>query len=222
MSRRSKRSQQPQQVIVLQQSDTGKNKKTYATMVPQSHFYAQESWLVRYWRPAAAWTYLLICVFDFIIMPVYTQKTNLGINDIIIVTDKLRPEDKVSAMNVLIKKNEWEPLTLAGGGMFHIAFGAILGVAAWTRGRVQEASIQNGYFPFEEPQIPTMAMPLQSVVPMAAQSAAPAAPAAPPQGQQPMQPTQPTQPTQQASAQQPLPSQPPPFDPTKSQYNNPG
>lgn len=28
----------------------------------------------------------------------------------------------------------WEPLTVQGGGLFHLSFLAILGVASWTRG----------------------------------------------------------------------------------------
>jgi hypothetical protein len=28
----------------------------------------------------------------------------------------------------------WESLTLSNGGLIHLAFGAILGVTAWTRG----------------------------------------------------------------------------------------
>jgi K+ transporter len=29
----------------------------------------------------------------------------------------------------------WQSLTLQNGGFFHIAMGAVLGVAAWTRGQ---------------------------------------------------------------------------------------
>jgi hypothetical protein len=29
----------------------------------------------------------------------------------------------------------WDPLTLKGAGLFHLAFGAILGVSAYTRGQ---------------------------------------------------------------------------------------
>ena len=34
----------------------------------------------------------------------------------------------------MMNKGDWQSLTLQGGGLFHIAFGAILGAAAWTRG----------------------------------------------------------------------------------------
>jgi hypothetical protein len=38
----------------------------------------------------------------------------------------------------------WVPLTLQGGGLYHISMGAILGIAAWTRGKEKVASIENG------------------------------------------------------------------------------
>jgi hypothetical protein len=38
----------------------------------------------------------------------------------------------------------WVPLTLQGGGLYHISMGAILGIAAWTRGKEKVASIEAG------------------------------------------------------------------------------
>jgi hypothetical protein len=35
----------------------------------------------------------------------------------------------------------WEPLTLQGAGLFHVAMGAILGVTAWSRGREKLAGV---------------------------------------------------------------------------------
>lgn len=237
----SKRSKTSPQVIILQNQNGNMGKKTKPIFVHKSPYYARESWLVKYWRPAAAWTYLLICLFDFIIMPVYTQRTNLTITDIVNVTEKLRPEDKVSAMNVLMKKSEWAPLTLAGGGMFHIAFGAILGVAAWTRGRVLETSIQNGLYPMEEPGAPFMnggggygpygsnnynnaygnqyepnAYQGYQGYQQQAQSQQPQTQQTQPQ---PQAPQQPQQPPQQPSSN--VQSEPPEYDP-KNKYNNPG
>jgi hypothetical protein len=122
----------------------------------------KEKWFVKYWRPCAAWTYLAICVFDFVAMPVYTAKTNLTLEQVITVTRDLRQEDRLQAITSLLRKNAWEPITLSESGMFHIAFGAILGVAAWTRGRVQEANVRNGYAPVEEPTQPAPRPPVRS------------------------------------------------------------
>jgi hypothetical protein len=30
---------------------------------------------------------------------------------------------------------QWSPLTLQGAGLFHLAMGAVLGIAAWSRGQ---------------------------------------------------------------------------------------
>lgn len=43
---------------------------------------------------------------------------------------------------------QWMPLTLQGAGLFHAAMGAILGIAAWTRGREKIARMdyyENNY-----------------------------------------------------------------------------
>lgn len=67
-----------------------------------------ESWLKQYWRPAIAWQYFAVCVFDFIIFPAaYMHYTN----------------------------QTWDPMTLKESGFYHLAMAAIIGVAAWTRGQ---------------------------------------------------------------------------------------
>lgn len=74
----------------------------------------EQHWLRKYWRPAAGWTYLFICVFDFVVAPV------------------------LFAVLPVFTKTEippWNSLTISNGGLMHISFGAILGVAAWTRGQ---------------------------------------------------------------------------------------
>jgi hypothetical protein len=37
----------------------------------------------------------------------------------------------------------WQPLTLQGGGLVHIAFGAILGISAYTRGQEKIAQVKS-------------------------------------------------------------------------------
>lgn len=78
----------------------------------------EETWVTNVWRPAMAWSYMAICLFDFIIAPTGTS--------ILITFYK-------STVPV------WRSLTLENGGIIHVAFGAILGVAAW--GRTREAVI---------------------------------------------------------------------------------
>ena len=73
-----------------------------------------EDWMVKKWRPAMGWCYMVICVLDMAIFPVMW-----------------------SIAQVLTKQplTQWNPLTLQGAGLFHLAMGAVLGIAAWSRGQ---------------------------------------------------------------------------------------
>ena len=74
-----------------------------------------EDGMQKKWRPAMGWTYMIICLLDMAIFPVLW-----------------------SLAQVLTKQplSQWMPLTLQGAGLFHIAMGAVLGIAAF--GRTQE------------------------------------------------------------------------------------
>lgn len=75
----------------------------------------QEDWMVKKWRPMMGWTYMATCWFDFILGPILYN-----------VLQYLNPGQAVSS---------WTPLTLQGGGLYHLAMGAILGISAWSRGQ---------------------------------------------------------------------------------------
>jgi hypothetical protein len=81
------------------------------TVIDELH---KEEWFNRKWRPAMAWTYMAICIFDFIVGPVFF---NL-----------------LQYFTLAQQLDMWSPLTLQGSGLIHLAFGAILGISAWTRG----------------------------------------------------------------------------------------
>ena len=83
-----------------------------------------EHWLKSYWRPAAGWTYLLICITDFIAFPVFSMLLPIF----------------AKAFSISIAYTIWQPITLSGGGLVHISFGAILGVTAWTRGTAEKTA----------------------------------------------------------------------------------
>jgi hypothetical protein len=160
-----------------------------------------EPWFVKYWRSSAAWIYLFICVFDFVVMPIYMARTNLTLDQIMAAAEKLRPEDRVAAINFLLHKNLWTPLTLVENGMFHIAFGAILGVSAWSRGRVQQSQVENGIFPAVEeigyaPHTPLALPQMPSPLPV------------------PPMPSMPSMP--------PMPLQPTPISPSPASHPAPG
>ncbi len=73
-----------------------------------------EHWAKSYWRPGMAWLYMLICACDFVIFPVVWAIIQASSNQPI---------------------TQWNPITLHGAGLIHLAFGAILGVAAYGRSR---------------------------------------------------------------------------------------
>ena len=72
-------------------------------------------WMQKLWRPAMGWMYMLICMADMIVFPVLWALWQ-GVNHVPIT--------------------QWNPLTLQGAGLFHIAMGAVLGISAF--GRTQE------------------------------------------------------------------------------------
>ena len=73
-----------------------------------------EDWMNRKWRPAMGWLYFVVCVTDFIIFPVLWAIFYAKVGTVVI---------------------PWEPLSLKGGGLFHVAMGAVLGIAVWSRGQ---------------------------------------------------------------------------------------
>ena len=74
-----------------------------------------EDWMQKKWRPAMGWMYMLICTLDMGIFPILWA-----------VVQTLNHQPLV----------QWNPLTLQGAGLFHIAMGAVLGISAF--GRTQE------------------------------------------------------------------------------------
>lgn len=78
----------------------------------------REDWMNRKWRPAMGWMYMVVCIFDFIIFPVLWSL--------------------LQALQAGSVTTEWQPLTLMGAGLFHMAMGAVLGIAAWSRGQEKQ------------------------------------------------------------------------------------
>ena len=72
-------------------------------------------WMQKLWRPAMGWMYMIICLADMIIFPVCWSLLQAVTHSPI---------------------TQWNPLTLQGAGLFHIAMGAVLGISAF--GRTQE------------------------------------------------------------------------------------
>ena len=84
-----------------------------------------DTWLQKYWRPMMAVVYMVIILFDFIVFPIFWSI--------------------VQVYGVGVVSLQWAPLTLLSGGIFHAAMGAVLGVAAWTRGTEKIQRLKSDY-----------------------------------------------------------------------------
>jgi hypothetical protein len=82
-----------------------------------------EHWINRKWRPAMGWMYFSVCIFDFIIFPILWSVLQAATNGSI--------------------ATPWQPLTLQGAGLFHIAMGAVLGIAAYGRTKEKVEGVSN-------------------------------------------------------------------------------
>jgi len=83
----------------------------------------KEDWMNSKWRPAMGWIYMATCTADFILFPVLW-----------------------SLLQAVLKQpvTQWQPLTLQGAGLYHIAMGAVLGIAAMGRTQEKIAGANNG------------------------------------------------------------------------------
>lgn len=90
-----------------------------------------ESWIDNAWRPAIAWSYLVICIFDFLVAPIM----NAAFQAVLYPDQVYVP---------------WKPITLAEGGLYHLSMLAIVGVTAWTRGQEKLVRLETGVETLEE------------------------------------------------------------------------
>jgi len=83
----------------------------------------KEDWMNAKWRPMMGWTYMITCVADFILFPILW-----------------------SILQAALKQpvTPWQPITLQGAGLYHLAMGAIIGVAAFGRTQEKLAGANNG------------------------------------------------------------------------------
>lgn len=106
-------------------------------------------WYQTVWLPFAAGTYIVICLFDFIIMPVYVAAHNSKIESRVFA--ELDGKDVATFATTMAQTaqatRQWNPLTLMGAGMFHLAFGALLTGGAVTRGLSRKSEIE-GYYKY--------------------------------------------------------------------------
>jgi hypothetical protein len=76
------------------------------------------------WRPMMGWMYMTVCACDFMLFPVLWSLLQ-----------------SISHGQV---NSQWQPLTLQGAGLFHLAMGAVLGIAAYGRTQEKLGGANNG------------------------------------------------------------------------------
>lgn len=77
------------------------------------HTMERRDWMRETWRPYMAYVYAAICIADFVVFPIFWTV--------------------IQALYSGTVEVQWKPITLEGAGLIHLAFGSILGVAAWSR-----------------------------------------------------------------------------------------
>ena len=84
----------------------------------------KEDWMNSKWRPMMGWMYMAVCSMDFVIFPIlWSLLQSLSHGQV---------------------TSQWQPLTLQGAGLFHIAMGGVLGLAAYGRTQEKMAGANNG------------------------------------------------------------------------------
>jgi len=97
-----------------------------------------EDWITSKWRPMMAVMYMCVCICDFILFPVGFTIVQFW---------------ETQAVNDAFR--QWQPMTLQGGGLYHMAMGAVLGITAWSRGQEKMAGVTQttqNYAPLAPPQ----------------------------------------------------------------------
>lgn len=108
---------------------------------------SKEGWLNSKWRPMMGWMYMAVCTMDFIVFPILWSL--------------------LQAMNDGKVETQWSPITLQGAGLFHMAMGAVIGVAAFGRTQEKLAGVSSPSYPsipsgFTTPNNITQTQPIPS------------------------------------------------------------
>ena len=109
----------------------------------------KEDWMNAKWRPMMGWMYMVVCFFDMVIFPILWS-----------LIQTIQQQTLV----------QWNPLTLQGAGLFHIAMGAVLGIAAMGRTQEKIAGANNGGISAtpSNPTAPSIPAPTAAPMPVAA------------------------------------------------------
>ncbi len=78
-----------------------------------------------YWRWTALGVYLVICLYDFMVVPIWYGLNRPDLGTFIEILNTVK--DPLIQLEMMKKlTGQHNPFTLMNGGIFHLAFGAIL------------------------------------------------------------------------------------------------
>ena len=92
----------------------------------------KEDWMNSKWRPMMGWMYMIVCFMDMVVFPILWS-----------LLQTIQHQ----------QLSQWNPLTLQGAGLFHIAMGAVLGIAAYGRTQEKLGGANNGGLQSPTPSI---------------------------------------------------------------------
>ncbi len=121
---------------MVKQKHRGANKENNMTEEVKKEEKPQEDWMTKKWRPMMAMMYMTCCLFDFALFPIMFTVVQFW---------------ETQAANDAFR--QWVPITLQGGGLFHVAMGGVLGVSAY--GRTQEKVAGAANVSTSTPTLPT-------------------------------------------------------------------
>lgn len=78
------------------------------------------------WQRTAAYTYIAICIFDFMLVPMWFGIVRAYLDPFELIKQMLVLDPAVQVQMIQAYTFQHEPFTLKGGGLFHLAFGALL------------------------------------------------------------------------------------------------
>jgi hypothetical protein len=102
----------------------------------------KEDWMNSKWRPMMGWMYMLVCTMDFVVFPILWSL--------------------IQTWHGGQVSTQWSPVTLQGAGLFHMAMGAVIGVAAFGRTQEKLAGVNNSTSSVSTPVSMAMSTPVPS------------------------------------------------------------
>jgi hypothetical protein len=109
--------------VACSDNNNNKTENKMAEEVKSESEKKKEDWMNAKWRPMMGWMYMVVCFFDMVLFPILWSLIQTVQHQTLV---------------------QWNPLTLQGAGLFHIAMGAVLGIAAMGRTQEKIAGANNG------------------------------------------------------------------------------